>query len=525
MPEPAHDAPPLRGAEGSDAVLPTGDERRLHPWSWLFVLLQQLRQFIVPLAALLFLNRGGDRWQLLPLAGVGVLALVSVWQYITYRYAVRGDSLVVRSGLFERQLRQIPFARIHNVAVHQTLLHRLFGVAEVRLESAGGDKPEAQMRVLRFDEAMALERLIRHRGQQPADAAGDGSARTATAVEGTVLLVLPTAEVLRLGLISNRGMVVVAGAFAVAWQLLPNRAIGTTPDRAIGALVADTGRALFGYASRYEASLAAKGAAALLLVLLALALVRALSVVLALVQYHGFRLLAQGRRLTIERGLLTRLRTSASRRRIQAWTLREGLLHRLLRRRSLSVDTAVSEKPDDQRALRELAPVATPAACDALVRRLLPGVAWPPAQWRGLHARAWWRLWLGDALFGLVVASVATWRFGPWGLLLLAWLPLSALVARQHAQRAGYAVDDALLAVREGWWSRHWRFAEIDTLQALQLRQSPLDRRCGMASLWCDTAGAGAMSVPLRIRHLPQAQAQALYARLSRQLRDRPLRW
>ena len=28
-------------------------ERRLHPWSWLFVLLQQLKQFIFPLIALL----------------------------------------------------------------------------------------------------------------------------------------------------------------------------------------------------------------------------------------------------------------------------------------------------------------------------------------------------------------------------------------------------------------------------------------------------------------------------------------
>ena len=33
-----------------DTVSP---ERRLHPWSWLFVLLQQLKQFIFPLAALL----------------------------------------------------------------------------------------------------------------------------------------------------------------------------------------------------------------------------------------------------------------------------------------------------------------------------------------------------------------------------------------------------------------------------------------------------------------------------------------
>jgi putative membrane protein len=489
-------------------------ERRLHPWSWLFVLLQQLRQFIVPLAALLVLGRG-DRYALYSLAGIGVLALLSVWQYFTYRYRIAGDSLVVRSGVFERSLRQIPFARIHNVALHQTLLHRAFGVAEVRLESAGGQKPEAQMRVLKLDEALALERLIRHRGQA---GAGPQAESSAPEDETVTLLAMPTAEVVRLGLISNRGMVVVAGAFALAWQVFP--------ERSMRDLFRQVGREVFGYASHLQAGWMATALSVLLFVLLALAAVRAFSVALALVQYHGFRLQAQGRRLTMERGLLTRLRTSASRRRIQAWTLEEGLLHRLFRRRSLQVDTAVSEEQNQQRrALRELAPIATPEACDALVQRLLPGAAWPPIAWHSLHPQAWLRLWLPGLLFSLLATAALAWGFGAIGLLALAWIPWSAHAARQHARRAGYRLGDVLILVREGWWSRSWRFAEIDKLQALQLRQSPLDRRTGMASLWLDTAGAGALAPPLRIRHLPEAEAHGLYIALSRSVSARRLRW
>ena len=81
------------------------------------------------------------------------------------------------------------------------------------------------------------------------------------------------------------------------------------------------------------------------------------------------------------------------------------------------------------------------------------------------------------------------------------------------------------MAVREGWWSRHWRFAEIDKLQALQLRQSPLDRRFGMASVWLDTAGAGGLAPPLRIRYLPLDEAQALHRDLGRDVARRRLRW
>ncbi|WP_298576191.1 PH domain-containing protein [uncultured Luteimonas sp.] len=487
-----------------------GHERRLHPWSWLFVLLGALRQFIVPLLVLMFFGRG-DRYALWPLVGVGVLALFAVWQYFTYRYRIDGDSLVIRSGLLERSLRQVPFSRIHNVELRQTLLHRLFGVAEVKLESAGGDKPEAQMRVLRLDEALALERLIRHRAQ-------GGEAEAPEAVAGDTLLALSTPEIVRLGLISNRGMIVVGAAFALAWQMFPEDTMENAFRQAW--------RSAFGYVEHLHAgwntALAVAG-----VVVLALVLVRLFSVVLALVRYHGFRLQALGRRLTIERGLLARVRSSVSRRRIQAWTLREGLLHRVFDRRSLSIDTAGAQGEDGQaqREPPELAPIATPAACDALLQELLGDGAWPPAGWQPLHPRAWQRLLLGDVVFAVLLAAGLCWYVGPWGLLGLLWLPWGAWLALRHARFAGYHMDARLFAVREGWWSRHWRFAELDKLQALQLRRSPLDRCFGMASLWLDTAGAGAMSPPLRVRYLPDAEARALYVALNRDVSRRPLRW
>ncbi|KFA26310.1 membrane protein, partial [Xanthomonas vasicola pv. musacearum NCPPB 4384] len=123
---------------------PGNDEQRLHPLSWVFVLLQQIRQFLIPLAALvLFGNRDGSSDfadQIATGVVIAVLVAISVLRYFTYRYRIGSDGVSIRSGLLERSRRDIPFARIHNVVVHQSLLHRLAGVAEVRLESAGGHK-------------------------------------------------------------------------------------------------------------------------------------------------------------------------------------------------------------------------------------------------------------------------------------------------------------------------------------------------------------------------------------------------
>ncbi len=493
-------------------------DRRLHPWSWLFVLLQQLRQFVLPLVALVFFgsrrsdNGLADLW---PLIGVVVLVVISVLQYFTYRYRVGGDSISIRSGLLQRNVREIPFARIHNVVLHQSLLHRMFDVAEVRLEAAGGQKPEAQMRVLGLDEAMALERDVRNRGQAP-DAPAATTGATTASVAGDTLLALPTREVVRLGLISNRGMIVFAAAFGLMWQVFPER------------LVADWLQASFrsaaGYAGQMHLGWIGVSLAGLALASVFVALLRLLSVALALTQYHGFRLSEDRRRLTVERGLFARLRTSVAPRRIQAWTLLEGVLHRWLRRRTLRIDTAAGGPENDPRSLRELAPIATPDACDALITHLLPAAAWPP-RWQALPARSWWRLFMGSATFNLVLATLLSWRFGGWGALVLLWLPCSAWLAHQHARRMAYAIDERLVAVRGGWWSRWWRFAEIDKLQALRLQRSPLDRRLGTASLWLDTAGASSLAPPLRIRFLPLAEAEALYRQLSRTLAGRRLRW
>ncbi|MDR6842088.1 PH domain-containing protein [Pseudoxanthomonas sacheonensis] len=491
-------------------------ERRLHPWSWLFVLVQQLKQFIVPLLALLVFGGSGGPggvWAGIgPLIAVGVLVVISVLQYFTYRYRIGRDGLSIREGWLHRSLREIPYSRIHNVVLHQTVLHRLFGVAEVRLESAGGQKPEAQMRVLRLDEALALESLIKHRGQAP-DA-------DASAVQADSLLSLPTAEVIRLGLVSNRGMIVMAAAFGAAWQAFPDRMVADYFER--------FARQLFGYASHLQYGWITTAAAALALLLLASLLLRLLSVLLALVQYHGFRLSEEQRRLTVERGLLSKLRTSVARRRIQAWTLHEGFLHRLLKRRSLRIDTAVAEQQgkNDQRALKELAPIATPDACDALIQHLLPQAQWPRSEWTVLPAGVWWRIFLPTLIFIVILAlALASYFQNAWGLAPLLWLPWSAFAAIQQARRAGYAVDDRLVAIRGGWWSRYWRFAEIDKLQALRLVRSPMDRRMGTASLWLDTAGASGLAPPLRIRFLPEADARLLYLQLSQALVRRRLRW
>ena len=478
-------------------------EQRLHPLSWLFTLITHARQFAIPLLVLLFTGRGNN-YDLWGLFGVGALALVSVAQYFTYRYRVDADGVTIRSGLFQRSVRHIPFARIQNVSLHQNPLHRVFGVAEVRLESAGAAKPEGQMRVLRLAEAHRLEQQVRTLGAAQATTT---SGETVAAPAGETLLALDTGEVLRLGLVDNRGMLVVGGAFAFLAQ-------GGDLDNVMRAF----GAWITGQANSLHLGIVAGVFAGLALLLLAVVALRVFSLVIALLQYHGFRLVEVQRRLVVERGLLSRSRASLPRHRIQAWSLREGLLHRWLGRQGLRVDTAVVEAQNERGAIRDLVPIATPAVMQQVLQRLLPAAAWPVAQWQPLHPRAWRRKLMVPALLTVVVAFALTIARGPWGLLVLLALPLWLWRARVWARHAGWSVADGLVAFRSGWLDRRWRFAEVGKLQALELTASPFDRRHGMATLRFDTAGASAFEGGLVIPYLPEEIARRLFTELSGRL-------
>ena len=505
---------PEPGGDRQEQLLAAATQR-LHPLSWLFILLRQLRSFALPLLLLLFSGRGeGEVGDLIGLGAAGLLAVVAVWQYFTYRYGFLDHALVIRSGILQRNLRLIPFDRVQNVTLHQSVLHRLVGVAEVKLESAGGmGQAEAQMQVLKLEQAHALEALVRAGSRRPVGPAGGTARHDAVDVEpnqpATVLwLQLPTSELVRLGLISNRGMLVVAAGFAYLTQ---------AGDDLIGRFsreVEDVGRQGLALAESWHLGPPAYAALGLLLLLALMVAVRVLSIAWAILKFHDFQLHAGERELRVERGLLSRIRAHLPKRRIQAYTLHESLLHRWFGRRSLRVDRAAMEAQNESQSVRDLVPLATPEGMDGMLAALLPQEAWPLEHWHPLHPRAWWRKFALPAAIALGGTALLVAFEGMPGLWALLLLPLLYVRARVWARYSAWSLSNGVVAFRQGWLDRHWRFAEVRKLHALELRQSPFDRRHGMASLHLDTTGASPMEPALAIPYLPVADALALAERL-----------
>ena len=535
------------------------DDRRLHPLSWLFTAAQFAKGFIVPLLLVTAASRGAG-YELWGALAVGPVVAAAVLHYRVYRYRLAADEMVVRDGILTRTERRIPYRRIQNIDRVQNPLHRLCGVALVRVETAGGARPEAVMRVLSLDAAAEMHarvfagrpsagetagvspspRGVRSEGPSAAiPAAGSADAgETAPAASRRLLLQVPAGELIKLGIVSNKGMVVVAAALGLLAQARPDEDVfepllRSAADRLPLGAAADWLSAL-----RSADPLLTVGLLAVSFLVAAVLLLRVLSVGWFLLQLHGFTLTRRGADLRADYGLFTRVSRTIPTGRIQSLTATESPLHRWFRRQSLELRTvggAASADVDvdydassggSKAESQWLAPMVETARVPDLLRQVLPDVDLAAVAWRPLAARARRRIFvrgLGVAAAMTLLAGIAA---GSWGLALGPPAAFAALLhARRWAARAGYALTAWGVLFRSGWWTRRLALVPLARIQTVGLGESPFDRRHGMASVRIDTAGAAAAGYTIAIPYLEKTVAADIADRLYAEAGRRAFRW
>ena len=448
-------------------------DHRLHPTSILFALAGSLKAFLLPAIA-----AGVFNWPILagvaigtvgvgprrvdePLAArrlrdreLAVLAPAPAdpehdrrqWR-ATSRSALRyeGTELVIRSGIIFRNERHVPYARIQNLDAIRNVAHRLLGVTEVRVETGGGQAPEATISVLHETVFEEMRRRIfegrTRAGQADAEQVAARRRLRTAVVESPTLLHLPLRELFLNGLLDNRGSVLVATAFGVLWEagLIP--AVWDRLARGWFApgLVRDTVRTVAAgrFPSFGRIAVIFVGIMGLLLI------VRVLSMIWSALRLYEFRLSRVGEDLRTEYGLLTRVTATIPLRRVQTLTIREAPLQRLVERMSVRVETAGGHAAPGNRPKQPrewLAPIIRRDAVPALVREVLPGVELDALDWQPLHPRAFRRAVKPAMLFALVTAVPFVFWFGWGGLIVLpftvAWLSVMTWKYVQHTQWA-----------------------------------------------------------------------------------------
>ena len=494
-------------------------EERLHPVSILFSFGRSLKAFALPglVGLVIAVRRPGpnlDGWMMLFLIPAAVAAVV---RYLSFRLRYEGEELVIRSGIFFRNERHIPYARIQNLDAVQNVFHRLLRVIEVRVQTGAGAEPEATISVL---PASALEEMRRRVFAR--DAAPQASPQAAE----RVLLHMPVGELLLHGFLVNRGMVVIGAIYGVLWQLgISDRLFEPLTGDAVaenGSVRAAVDSIIRGGRVSLSQVAVAIGALALFLIV-----VRIASMCWAVVRLYGFRLTEIGGDLRIDYGLLTRFTATVPLRRIQAVTISQGPLYRFFDRVSVRVETAGGRTGQEGAAsAREwLAPLIRRGRLEPLMADVMRG---EPTQftWLPVHPRAFRRIVKRRVFVAVMVTAAATLAVGwPGALVALFAIPWSVLAASRYASHLGWAAAGGVVAFRSGWLWRSTTIARASRIQAVTLRESPFDRRAAMARVRVDTAGAHERSHRIDIPYLGRDAAADLQRRLAAQAADTQFQW
>jgi putative membrane protein len=478
--------------------------RRLHPATLLF---DVGRRFVsmafYAVAVLWFAASRQQAWYLFFLVPPIVNALV---RYVSFRYTMTGDHLVLREGLISRNVRHVPYARVQNIDTLQGPFHRLLGVVEVRLETAAGKEPEAVFQVISSAQLAELRaHVFGARPGAPAVPAGPAA--------DPAFFRMRSADVLLFGLFSQRGLVYLGGAFVLVRELADFFDAEARVSQGLETL------------ERESATLSTWiWVAAALALFLCLQLA---TVAWAWLTLHGFRLARVGEDLRTTCGLLTRQSASLPRGRVQVLEVREGWLARQLGRCSIRVASAGADSTGSGQVARKwLVPLCARTELERVLAEVQPEARLAELEWVALPARARRRLFVRGLLaWGLLAALVAAlaWPLG----LLAAPLALVAawVLAGVRHRRLAFALTAEAIFLRDGLLARRILCVRYGKVQSVALGRSPLDRRARMARLRLDTAGVSKDGLHFVLPMLDLRQALRLVRRIRAEAAQAEFRW
>lgn len=262
-------------------------------------------------------------------AGVGGL-LVGFVSWRTTRYRLTPTELQIDSGLLQRRSRRVPLARLQSVDVVRSLAARVLGLAELRLEVAGGGDTEAPLAYLSEDEAQLL------RGRLLAGSSGGPATDDATEA---VLVAVPTGALVTSVLLGAPAIVTALLLLALVPLLVV--APGAAPG--LLAALAPVGLGTGGLVMR------------------------------RLLTEYGFTVAESPDGLRLRHGLLDTRAQTIPYGRVQAVRVREPLLWRRRRWIRVEVDVAgyAATRGEEQASTSALLPVAPREFALALVDRVL----------------------------------------------------------------------------------------------------------------------------------------------------------
>jgi putative membrane protein len=440
---------------------------------------------------------GNQSWTVAVLA-LSVVVGVARWFTTSYRIEADPESgqVQLRAGLLQRKVLSVPLNRIRSVQTDARLLHRLLGLAVLRVSTGQEARAEHgfELDAVRVDQVPRLRAILLAESPQPAEAP------TAEPEASSTVLARWQPSWLRYAPLSLSGLLTMAAAAGVVYQ---SGAFGQLQHSRLVKSWLDAAERL--------------GVAGTVAVIAAVVLVASvvLAVLRSLLTYGNLVLWRAADALHLRHGLLRLRERTYDMSRLRGGTLRQPLLVRIFGGARLDAVMTGVHGAGESSVLLPPCPVST---AESVLAGLVGDRDVVTGPLRGHGRRAASRRWtcaLGFPVLAGAVLAVFTltsvvplWLWTAW-VAVTAWC---ALLAADRIGALGHRVDSRWLVMRAGSWERRRDCLATAGIIGWTVRQSPFQRRAGVATLVAATA-AGTKRYPLI--DVPEDQAWAVAAQAS----------
>ncbi|RLL42162.1 hypothetical protein D8M04_16275 [Oceanobacillus piezotolerans] len=464
--------------------------RRLHPVAILFKLAKSLKEIIFYII-ISFLTLRDNGFFLLGLSiFLSILLIHSILSWYRFTYRIKEDELQINEGIFIRKKRYISKNRIQSINLTENVVHQLFRLVNVQIETAsGGNDAEANLKAVNREEGHRIREAFKSKGNEITDVElltdyEEGEKGSVYTISANRLFIAGTTS-------GSLGVLLAIIGFLVSEfaQFIPDGLYDSVVTWIVGLSI----MLMIGF------------------VIIILIFFWVLGVVGTILKYWKFTITKTGDELYIKRGLLDKKQTTIPIHRIQAVGLKEGLLRQPFGFVTLYVEVAGSaiEKGEDYSTV--LFPILKKGEVQAFLMDLLPEYSLlSNEEMKSLPKRSLkYYLIRSTILFLLIGLAVLyfvpalSWYLIPFFLLLL-------LLGYFRYKDAGFYIEGQHLLIRFRRLSKTTILLPARRIQAMENKQHFFHKKELLETIMFSIIGGQGMGKHYKLKEIETTDAEVL---------------
>lgn len=466
------------------------EPKRLHPVAMLVKMVKSIKEIIAALIVLVVTNFGNFRFLLIVGTAIGAVFIIilSILHWLKFTYRLEENEFRVEQGVFLKKKRYVPFERIQSINISAGIIQRLFGVVNLKIETAGGmGEAEIELSAISKEEADRIQRIIKEQKNQ----IQEESAVPTDLQEGKLLYKINLKELLITAATSGGlGVALSIVAFLSQFdEIIPYEKIF----------------------EQLEWITHASLTVIVFVCLLGLLLAWVLSFIGVLLKYGDFTIREESGQIIISRGILERKQFTIPIDRIQAIKISENLLRQPLGYAAVHIETAGGGDEKDIETV--LFPLIRKSQLKEKIESILDVTI--QQQLNPIPKRALYRLWLQDFFLDLIVIVPLCLFLKPWGYLSLLLIPISFILGYGQYKDSGWLINGNELTLSCRLINKITVVLEKKRIQSLKIKQSYFQRRRKLVSVEANFI-SGSLGNDVTVDNLDQNDGMKIYHWFSR---------